>query len=59
MMRTLYSIGLLYRIFNQHDLCRDYLRSVYKRCEMFLPKNDKKTQKIKGVLKAMGSQDGS
>lgn len=58
-MRTLYSIGMLYRIFNQQDLCRDYLRAVYKRCEMFLPKNHKKTQKIMGVLKAMGSEHNS
>jgi hypothetical protein len=58
-MRTLYSIGLLYKIFNQHDLCRDYLRGVYKQCEMFLPKNDKETQQIKGVLRAMDSEQGS
>jgi hypothetical protein len=52
-MRTFYSIGLLYKIFGDDSQCESYMKEVYKKCLKFLPEDDRKTQKIKSMLIGM------
>ena len=52
-MRTFYSIGLLYKIFGDNAQCEGYLKQVYRQCVRYLPEDDRKTEKIKSVLIGM------
>ena len=55
-MRTEYSIGLLYKAFGQQELCREYLKEVYRRCEIFLPKNDENMIEVETDIKDLGPE---
>lgn len=52
-MRTYYSIGLLYKIFGDDSQCEGYLKQVYRQCVRYLDEDDRKTQKIKSMLIGM------
>ena len=52
-MRTYYSIGLLYKILGDDSQCEGYLKQVYRRCLRYLPEDDRKTVKIKSMLVGM------
>lgn len=53
-MRTYYSIGLLYKIFGDDSQCAAYLKQVYRKCVRYLPEEDRKTITIKSMLTSMG-----
>ena len=52
-MRTYYSIGLLYKIFGDDGQCEAYLKEVYRRCLKHLPEHDRKTAQVKSLLQSM------
>ena len=52
-MRTYYSIGLLYKIFGDDNQCEAYLKEVYRRCLKHLPEHDRKTAQVKSLLQSM------
>lgn len=52
-MRTLYAIGFLYKVFGDDAQCEGYLKEVYKKCIKYLPEDDRKTQKVKSLLIGM------
>ena len=52
-MRTYYSIGLLYKIFGDDGQCEAYLKEVYRRCLKHLPEHDRKTAQVRSLLQSM------